>query len=63
MRKMTPRDTRSVPISRNVRITVRNVIRKTPHFIALYMVKIKFTPLGSKKVSRQGLKTNTILNM
>ena len=25
----------------------KNVIRKTPHFIALSMVKIKVTPLGS----------------
>ena len=34
------------PRSRNVRKTVRNVVRKTPHFIALSVVKIKFTPLG-----------------
>ena len=61
--KVTPRDTKSVPSSRNVRKTVRNVIRKTPHFIALSMVKIKVTPLGSVTSSRKGLKIKTILNM
>ena len=52
-----------VPSSRNVRKTVRNVIRKTPRFIALSMVKIKVTPLGSAKSSRQGLKIKTILSI
>ena len=53
---MTPRERKIVPSSRNVRKTVRNVIRKTPHFIALFMVKTKATTLGSAKSSRQALK-------
>ena len=56
MRTVTPRERKSVPISRSVRKTVRNVIRKTPHFIDISMVKINVTPLGSAKSSRQGLK-------
>ena len=63
-RTVTPRDTKSVPrSSRSVRTTVRNIVRKTPHFIALYMVKVKVTPLGTVKYSRQGLKIKTILNI
>ena len=42
--------------------TVRNAVRKTPHFIALSMVKIKVTPLGSVISSIKGLKTKAILN-
>ena len=59
----TQRERKSVPNSSNGRKTVRNFIRKNPHFIALSMVKIKVTPLGSAKSSRQGLKIKTILNM
>ena len=53
---------KSVPSSRNVRTRVRNVIRKTPHFIALSMARIIVTPLGSEKDSKQGLNIKTILN-
>ena len=42
---------------------VRNVVRKNPHFIALSVVKIKVTPLGSVASSRKGLKIKTIINM
>ena len=62
-RTVTPRDTKSVPSSRNVRKTVRNVVRKTPHFIALPMVKIKVTPLRSVTFSIKRLKIKTIQNM
>ena len=62
-RTVTPRDTKTVPSSSNVRTTVRNIVRKTPHFIALSMMKIKATPLGSVASSRKGLKIKTILNM
>ena len=58
-----PRERESVSSSRNVRKTVRNFIRKTPHFIALFVVKTKSTPLGSTKSSRQGLKVKKILNI
>ena len=34
-----------------------------PRFIALSMVKIKFTPLGSENSSRQGLNIRTIINI
>ena len=37
--------------------------KKNPHFIALSMAKIKITPIGSEKYSRQGLKIKTILNI
>ena len=43
--------------------TVRNVIRKTPHCIALSVVKIKVTPIGSTKSSRQGPKIKIILSI
>ena len=52
---------KSVPSSRNVKKTVSNVIRNTPRFIALSVVKTKATPLGSANSSRQGLKIETIL--
>ena len=42
---------------------VINVVRKTPHFISLSMVKIKVTPLGIVASSRKGLNIKTILNM
>ena len=57
--KVTLRERKSVPSSRNVRKVARNVIRKTPHFIALSIVKIKVTPLGSVTSSRKGLKMKT----
>ena len=60
---MTPRDTKSVPSSRNGRKTVRNVVRKSPHSIALSMVKIKVTPLVSVTSSKKGLKIKEILDM
>ena len=62
-RKVTPRDTKIVPSSRNARKIVGNIVRKTPHFIALSMVKIKVTPLGSVTSSIKGLKIKTILKM
>ena len=62
-RTATEKKIKNVPSSRNVRKTVRNIIRKTPHFIALSMVKIKVTPLGSAKYSRQGLNIKTILSI
>ena len=37
--------------------------KKTPQFIALSMVKIKVTPLGSANYSRKGLKIKTILGI
>ena len=61
--KVTPRERKSVPSSRNVRKMIRNVIRKTPHSIALSMVKINVTPLGSENSSRQGLKIKITINM
>ena len=61
---VTPRNIKSIPRSyRSVRTTVKNVVRKTPHFIALSMMKIKATPLGSVTSSKKGLKIKTILNM
>ena len=63
MSTVPPRDKKSVPSSRNVKKMVRNIIRKTPRFIDLSMVKIKVTSIGSSKSSRQGLKIKTILNM
>ena len=41
----------------------KNCYKKTPHFIALSMVKIKVTPLGSENSSRQGIKIKTILSI
>ena len=41
----------------------KNVIRKTPHFIALSMVKIIVTSIGSEKSSRKQLKIKTILSI
>ena len=52
-----------VPSLRNARKTERNLIRKTPHFIALSMVKISGTPIGIAKSSRQELKIKIILNI
>ena len=60
---MTPRDTKSVPSSSNVRTTVRNIVSKIPRFIALSMVKIRVTPLWSVTSLIKGLKINTIPNM
>ena len=40
-RTVTPRDTKIVPSSRNVRKTVRNIVIKTPRYISLSTVKIK----------------------
>ena len=42
---------------------MRNIVRKTPHFIELSMVKIKATPPGSVTSLRKVLKIKTILNM
>ena len=49
--------------SRSARTTVRNVVRKTPHFTFLFMVKQMVTPQGSAKYSMKGLQIKTNLSM
>ena len=49
----TPRERKRFPSSRNVRKKARNIIRNTPHFIVLSMVKTKATPLKSENSSRK----------
>ena len=47
---------KKIPInSRAVKKTVRNVVRKTPQFIFLFVMKTIFTPQGSENSSKQGL--------
>ena len=63
MRTATSRERKIAPSLKNRRKTIRNVIRNTPRFIALSVVKTKATPLGIAKFSRQRLRIKTILSI